>query len=80
MSRLKLVVACMALFGLSACGESDQVLTYKQGKYQGKTDTRAYENEPLAYGDAKWTKGDRASWESQIRTRNQAQNEYRRAP
>jgi hypothetical protein len=56
------------------------VLTYKQGKYQGKTDTRAYENEPLAYGDAKWTKGDRASWESQIRTRNQAQNEYRRAP
>jgi hypothetical protein len=32
----------------------------------------------LAYGGNDWTKGDKASWEKQINTRNLGQNEYRR--
>ncbi len=40
----RLVLAGAAVFfavGLSACGERDQVTVYKQGKYQGKPDTKA---------------------------------------
>jgi hypothetical protein len=32
----------------------------------------------LAYGSGKWTKGDRASWETQIKTRQLGQDEYKR--
>ena len=50
---------------LAGCGESEQVVVYKQGKYQGKPDTRAWDNAPLAAEQrgGNWTKGDRASWE-----------------
>ena len=51
---------------------------YKQGKYQGKPDTQAWDNAPLAYGGAEWTKGDRSSWESQINRRAMGQNEDNR--
>jgi hypothetical protein len=56
------------------------VVQYKQGKYQGKPDTKPWENDPasLAYTTSKWTKGDKASWENAIKTRNLAQNEYAR--
>jgi hypothetical protein len=64
--------------GLAACGESEQVVVYKQGKYQGKPDTRPWDNEPIA-GGGQWSKGDRASWETQIKQRQLAQNEYKRA-
>ena len=78
--RSKLIaaaVAALAVLGLSACGEGEQVVVYKQGKYQGKPDTRAWENEPLATGP-KWTKGDRASWETQIKNRQLGQHEHKR--
>jgi hypothetical protein len=75
MKRLLLVVA---VFGLAACGEPEQVVVYKQGKYQGKPDTQPWNSEPLAYGSAKWTQGDRASWETQIKTRQLAQHEHKR--
>ena len=79
MRRLLAVVAAVALAaGVAACGEKEQVVVYKQGKYQGKPDGRPWDNDPLAYGDAKWTKGDRASWESEIKTRNDRQNENKR--
>ncbi len=40
----------------------------------------AWENDPSAslYTSSKWNKGDKATWESAIRTRNLAQNEYTR--
>ena len=66
------------LFGLAGCGEPQQVVVYKQGKYQGKPDTKPYDNEPLAYESAKWTKGDRTSWETQIKTRQLGQHEHKR--
>jgi hypothetical protein len=79
----KLALAGTALLfamGLGACGERDQVTVYKQGKYQGKPDTKPWENDPGAslYTSSKWNKGDKTSWESAVRTRNLAQNEYTR--
>jgi len=76
-------MAAAALIGaaaltLSGCGEAEQVVMYKQGKYQGKPDTQPWSNAPLTYGDSKWTQGDKASWEKEINTRSLAQNEYRR--
>ncbi len=47
----KLILAGVALlvaFGLGACGEREQVIVYQQGKYQGKPDTRPWENDPAA--------------------------------
>jgi len=64
--------------GVAGCGEREQVVVYKQGKYQGKPDGLPWDNAPLGYGNAKWTKGDRASWEAQIKARNDGQNEYKR--
>jgi hypothetical protein len=66
---------------VSGCGERSQVVVYKSGKYQGKTDTKPWENSPGAalYTTSKWTGGDQASWETALRNRNQSQNEYNRA-
>ena len=80
----KLILAGAAIavaVALSACGEREQVIVYKQGKYQGKPDTKPWENDPAAslYTTSKWTPGDKTSWEAALRTRNLAQNEYNRA-
>ena len=72
------LLAGVAVVALGACGEAEQVVVYKQGKYQGKADTKPWDNAPLAYGGNDWTKGDKASWEKQINTRSLGQNEYRR--
>ena len=79
MTRAPIVAAAAlaAALGLAACGESEQVVVYKQGKYQGKPDARPWDNEPLA-GGGKWAKGDRASWETQIKERQLAQHEHKR--
>ncbi len=66
---------CLA-FGLSACGEREQVAESKRG-YQGKHDSQPWDNDPLAYG-GKWSKGDRTSWETQIKTRQLKHHEDRR--
>jgi len=73
--------ALVAAAGLAACGEREQVIVYKQGKYQGKPDTLPWDNDPAAslHTTSKWTKGDQTSWESAIRTRNLYQNELTRA-
>ena len=56
---------------LAGCGERPQVVSYKQGTYQGKPDSRPYEAQ---------FKGNRQEWENAMTTRNQAQNEYKRIP
>jgi hypothetical protein len=56
---------------LSGCGEADQVIVYKQGKYQGKPDAKPWDNDQF--------KGNQVAWETAIKTRNQSQNEYTRA-
>ena len=77
---LALAVAIGVVAGLGACGERDQVVVYKQGKYQGKPDTKPWENDPSAslLTSSKWSKGDKMSWETAVKTRNLVQNEYTR--
>jgi hypothetical protein len=76
--RAALGMAIVAALFVVGCGESPQVTVYKQGKYQGKPDTKPWDNAPLAYGEGKWTKGDQASWETNINQRALGQNEDNR--
>jgi outer membrane biogenesis lipoprotein LolB len=69
--RAAFVLAASAALALTACGERPQVVSYKQGTYQGKPDTPPY---------AAQYKGNRQEWENAIATRSQAQNEYKRVP
>ena len=82
MKRGLFLLSAFALsLGLNACGEGDQqVVVYKQGKYQGKPDGLPWNSDsPIAeLRGGKWTKGDRASWEEQIRQRQLAQHEHKR--
>jgi hypothetical protein len=66
-----LFLALTAIVGLSACGEYSQVVQYTPGNYQGKSDTRPWEGGQFA--------GDKAAWESALASRNQNQNEYKKA-
>ena len=78
--RALLLLAAVAALGLAACGEKEQVVVYKQGKYQGKPDMRSWDNDSPAteLRGGKWTKGDRTSWEEAIKQRQLAQHEHRR--
>ena len=69
----------IASFALTACGDRQQIADGKRS-YQGKPDSQPWNNEPLAaeYHGGKWTKGDRASWEADIKARQLAQHEYKR--
>jgi hypothetical protein len=64
------LMSCALALVLTACGERPQVVSYKQGSYQGKPDTQPWTNAPY--------NGDRKQWDDAIRTRNQTQNEYKR--
>ncbi len=77
---MRALIIVAALFALAACGEKEQVVVYKQGKYQGKPDNRSWDNAPLPadFRGGTWTKGDRSSWEEAIKKRQMAQNEYQR--
>ena len=85
MRRLLRAAAALAAVslaaGLAGCGEREQVVVYKQGKYQGKPDTKPWSNAPGAalYTPEKWTQGDEQSWENSLKARNMTQNEYTRA-
>jgi hypothetical protein len=70
------LAAAFAALTLSACMEVEQTVTAEQRQAGStvKRDTAAWNNEPLANGP-KWNKGDRNSWEEQIKKRQLAQNE-----
>lgn len=55
---------------LAGCGDDRPTQIYKQGTYQGKPDTRPWDNEQF--------KGNRQAWEDAVKGRTQAQNEYLR--
>jgi hypothetical protein len=77
---LLIPVFIVAALSLAACAERDQ-LAQGERTYQGKPDTQAWDNEPLDYPlnhASKWTKGDHASWQHQIKARQLTQNEYQR--
>jgi hypothetical protein len=75
---MKALIVVIALLGLVACGEREQVAEGAKRGYQGKQDTKPWDNEPLAYGSGKWTKGDEKSWETQIKARQLGQHEDKR--
>ena len=77
---MRLLLAFVAALGLVACGEKEQVVVYKQGKYQGKPDGQPWDNAPLAaeFRGGTWKQGDRAGWEEQIKNRQLSQHEYKR--
>ena len=77
---MRTVLLLIAVLGLAACGESEQVTVYEQGKYKGKKDGLPWDNEPVAteLRGGKWTKGNRESWEESIKTRQLAQHEHKR--
>ena len=80
MSRV-LLVLIIAVFGLAACGEREQVMEPQSEKrYQGKIDSKPWDNEPLAqeFRGGTWTKGDQKSWDEQIKKRQFAQHEDKR--
>ena len=64
------MVAAAAAFALAGCGERPQLVQYKQGTYQGKPDQPPYAVAPYD--------GNKQKWESDIRSRSQNQNEYKR--
>lgn len=77
--RAAALAAAIAAVALAGCMEVEQSAGgAKMGKYQGKPDTRPWENQPLAYEGGKWTKGDKASWENQIKNRQLGQHEDKR--
>lgn len=80
MSRLVLALV-LAAFGLAACGEREQVIQpVSEKRYQGKRDGKPWDNDsPVAeLRGGKWTKGNQASWEEQLKIRQLAQHEHKR--
>lgn len=73
MSRLFAVVtAGLFCLGLSACSERPQTAGARKAD-QSPSSTAAG-----SFTASGWTAGDRASWERQMATRAQTQNEYNR--
>lgn len=71
MKRALLLAAVLA--ALSACGEKPQALQ------TSKKDVAAYAGTGKAFANPGWKQGDKASWESQMKARNQyGQNDYTR--
>lgn len=65
--------AIVMVAGLAACGEQPQSLM------SSKQDSAAYTGTGKPYVQPDWKQGDKASWESQLKARNQyGQNDYTR--
>lgn len=69
-----LLIAAGAL--LAACGDKPQ----EGAAAPKKADAKAWDGgATAAYTSPGWKPGDRASWEQQLKARNQQQNEYTRS-
>ena len=65
--------AVVVVIGLAACGDKPQTLE------SNTKDSTAYSGTGKAYVNPGWMQGDKASWESQLKARNQyGQNDYTR--
>ena len=72
-----LLLSAAALM-IAGCMEVEQATSpERQAGQTVRRDTAAWNNEPIANGP-KWNKGDRTSWEEQIKKRQLAQHEHRR--
>jgi hypothetical protein len=75
MMRTTIAMALLAAC-VSGCGDKPQTLDAASAK---KADGKAWEASNSAYLAEGWKAGDQASWEAQMRTRAQGQNEYSRS-
>ena len=72
------VLIALAVLGFTGCMEVDQSMQGDRPTgHTVKRDTASWTNAPLADGPT-WSKGDRTSWEEQIKKRQLAQHEDRR--
>ncbi len=62
--------AMVGLMALVGCGEKPQ------GRGGVKSDTAPYQGTGMAYTVPGWKAGDKTSWEQQLKTRAQAQNDH----
>jgi hypothetical protein len=72
MKYIPLILASVVL--LAACSERSQAL----GEGRDHGDAAPWGGSKHGYMASGWTAGDQASWQKQIKARNQAQNEYNR--
>ena len=72
MSAGRIAGLALLCVGLVACGEKPQTAT------QRKADGRPFDGPASAYTVGGWKAGDEVSWEAQMRSRSQGQNEYSR--
>lgn len=72
---LVLLGAVLLAAGLTACADKPQTASGPK-----KGDSKPWDGSTEAgYTAPDWKQGDRASWEQQLRARNQQQNEYTRS-
>ena len=72
MTARQLIAACaLGILVLLAAGCGDKPMVYKQGQYQGKPDSKPWDNAEF--------KGNQVEWEKALKARNQNQDEYTRA-
>lgn len=71
-----LALAAIAVLNMQGCGEREQKLVQKAAPDTSTWSVSAAANP--GFKAPGWTPGDQASWEGQIRRRNQAQNDYSR--
>ena len=69
---LTLLGTVAAALVLSACSEKPQTATTR------KADDKPWDNANAGYNASGYKAGDASAWETQMRARNQAQNEYNR--
>ncbi|KQW66767.1 MULTISPECIES: hypothetical protein [unclassified Methylibium] len=73
---LALLGAVLLTAGLAACADKPQTASGASKKGDSKPWDGSTE---AGYTAPDWKQGDRASWEQQLRARNQQQNEYTRS-
>lgn len=70
---IRFLLACASLVMLAGCSEFDQS-TAESRSYPN--DTPPWKASKNPYVEKGWTAGDKVSWEKQLRSRSQAQDEY----
>ena len=78
MRRHGLMIAAVGTLAVLAtgCMKPEAETARKPGMYSGKPDTRPFEAGRTEFTYGNWSAGDKASWETNLRARNQSQNEY----
>ncbi len=73
--RLAAALLTVSVVALSACSEKPQTAGTAK-----RSDSKVWQRPQTPYTAPGWKAGDTDSWATQIRARNQAQNEYSRSP